>query len=126
MKKILGLTISVVVWFGVNAQDKKDSSIKKTAASICNCLEKNHMENAGSQMEMQQIFLQCMLDSASSVMGDVILNSDSGNYKEAGEEFAQKIAMELVNSNCKPFMQMSLKLAEGNNLGEVGKEDASV
>jgi len=127
MKKILSLAISVgVLCFMARAQDKKDSSVKKTAASICNCLEKNHMENAGSQAEMQQIFLQCMLDSAASVMGDVILNSESGDYKQAGEEFAQKIAMELVNSGCKPFMQMSMKLAQGGTLGEVGKEDVAV
>jgi hypothetical protein len=126
MKKILGLTISVLVCFVVNAQDKKDSSVKKTAASICNCLEKNHMENAKDQSEMQQIFLQCMLDSAASVMGEVILNSESGDYKQAGEEFAQKIAIELVNSGCKPFMQMSLKLAQGGSLGELNKEDASL
>src|SRR5689334_8697881 len=125
MKKILVPTISILICFVVKAQDKKDSSVKKTAASICNCLEKNHMENAKDQSEMQQIFLQCMLDSAASVMGDVILNSQSGDYKEAGEEFAQKIAMELVNSGCKPFMQMSLKLAQGGGLGEL-KEDVSL
>ena len=84
------------------------------------------MENAQDQIEMQQIFLQCMLDSAASVMGDVILNSESGDYKQAGEEFAQKIAIELVNSGCKPFMQMSLKLAQGGNLAELNKEDASL
>ncbi len=124
MKKTLSFALFFIVCFAVKAQDKKDSSIKKTAASICNCLEKNHMEKAGSQTEMQQIFLQCMLDSAASVMGDVILNSENGNYKEAGEEFAQKIALELVNSGCKPFMQMSLKMAQGNP-GEISKEDAS-
>jgi len=126
MKKILGLTISVLVCFIVKAQDKKDSSVKKTATSICNCLEKNHMESAKDQTEMQQIFLQCMLDSAASVMGDAILNSGNGDYKQAGEEFAQKIAIELVNSGCKPFMQMSLKLAQGGGLGELNKEDVSL
>jgi len=126
MKKILGLTISVLICMVVKAQDKKDSSVKKTAASICNCLEKNHMESAKDQSEMQQIFLQCMLDSAASVMGDALLNSENGDYKQAGEEFAQKIAIELVNSGCKPFMQMSLKLAQGGSLGELNKEDVSL
>jgi hypothetical protein len=125
MKKILSLAACLVVCFVVKAQDKKDSSIKKTAVSICNCLEKNHMEKAGSQTEMQQVFLQCMLDSAASVMGDVILNSENGDYKQAGEEFAQKIALELVKSGCKPFMQMSLKLAQGNP-AEGGKEDVAM
>ena len=126
MKKILGLTITVLICLVVKAQDKKDSSVKKTAASICNCLEKNHMESAKDQSEMQQIFLQCMLDSAASVMGDALLNSENGDYKQAGEEFAQKIAIELVNSGCKPFMQMSLKLAQGGSLGELNKEDVSL
>ena len=99
--------------FTVGAQDKKDTSIKKAAVSICNCLEKNHVQDAKDQAAMQAIFFQCMIDSASGIMGDLVMNSENGDYQQAGEEFGQKIAMELVKSGCKPFMQMSMKLAQG-------------
>jgi len=133
MKKIFNIIFCIAITFTVHAQTDKDSSIKKAAVSICNCLEKNHIEDAKDQAEMQSIFLQCMLDSASFVMGDILSNAENGDYAKAGEEFGQKIAMELVKSGCKPFIQMSMKLSQsgGNlsfgNLGEENdKEESSV
>lgn len=130
MKQLLSLAICFSVCFAVKAQDNKDTTIQKAAVSICNCLEKNHVENAKGESEMQAIFLQCMIDSASQVMGDLVMNSDNGDMQQAGEEVGQKIAMELVRSGCKPFMQMSMKMAQGGNLsmGNNGndKEDESV
>jgi hypothetical protein len=135
MKKVFNIIFCLSITIVAQAQDNKDSSIKKAAVSICNCLEKNHMENAKDQAEMQSIFLQCMLDSASFVMGDILTNAENGDYAKAGEEFGQKIATELVQSGCKPFIQMSMKLSQngggGISLGNLGgeendKEDASV
>lgn len=103
-------------------KNSKDTSIKKVAASICNCLEKNHVEKANTEEEMQQVFLQCIFDSASSVIGDVLTSGD-GDAKQNGEEFGQKIALELMNSGCQPFIQMSVKLAKGN-LGTDEEADA--
>jgi len=127
MKKIVSLITFLVVCFAVKAQNDKDTSVKKVAVSICNCLEKNHLENAKDQAEMQSIFLQCMLDSAASVMGDLATNGN-GDFQQAGQEFGQKIAMELVKMGCKPFMQMSMKLAQGGSisLGNEDKVDESV
>jgi len=126
MKKIFSLITFLAVCFAVKAQNDKDTSVKKAAVSICNCLEKNHVENAKDQAEMQSIFLQCMLDSAASVMGEL---ANNGNLEEASQEFAQKVALELVKMNCKPFMQMSMKLAQGSGitLGNNGnKEEESL
>jgi hypothetical protein len=114
MKKIVSLITFLVACFAVKAQNNKDTSVQKTAVSICNCLEKNHMENAKDQAEMQSIFLQCMLDSAASAMSEIASNANNGDIQQASQEFAQKIAMELVKMNCKPFMQMSVKLAQGS------------
>jgi hypothetical protein len=116
MKKIVSLVMFLVACFAVKAQNDKDTSVKKVAVSICNCLEKNHMENAKDQAEMQSIFLQCMLDSAASAMSEIAANANNGDIQQASEEFAQKIAMELVKMNCKPFMQMSVKLAQGSGI----------
>lgn len=116
MKKILSLVTFFAACFVANAQNNKDSSVKKTAVSICNCLEKNHVENAKDQAEMQSIFLQCMLDSAASAMGEIATNANNGDIQQASQEFAQKIAMELVKMNCKPFMQMSMKIAQGGGI----------
>src|SRR4051794_2926252 len=127
MKKIVSLITVLAVCFAVKAQNDKDTSVKKVAVSICNCLEKNHLENAKDQAEMQSIFLQCMLDSAASVMGDLATNGN-GDFQQAGQEFGQKIAMELVKMGCKPFMQMSMKLAQGGSisLSNEDKADESV
>jgi hypothetical protein len=131
MKKFLNIVCCISVCLGVQAQTDKDSSIKKAAVSICNCLEKNHIEDAKDQAEMQSVFLQCMLDSASFVMGDILTNAENGDYAKAGEEFGQKIAMELVKSGCKPFIQMSMKLSQGGgnlsfgNLGEDNDKESS-
>ena len=114
MKKLFSLITFLVVCVAVKAQNDKDTSVKKVAVSICNCLEKNHVENAKDQAEMQSIFLQCMLDSAASVMGELATNANNGDLQEASQEFAQKVALELVKMNCKPFMQMSMKLAQGS------------
>jgi dsDNA-binding SOS-regulon protein len=122
MKKILSLITLLAVCFAVKAQNDKDTSVKKVAVSICNCLEKNHMENAKDQAEMQSIFLQCMLDSAASVMGQIAMNAENGDFQQAGQEIGQKIAMELVKMNCKPFMQMSMKLAQSGGSITFGNE----
>jgi hypothetical protein len=129
MKQLLSLLFCLIICLVTEAQDKKDTSVKKVAVSICNCLEKNHVENVKDQGEMQAIFLQCMIDSAASVMGDMVTNSENGDYQQAGEELGQKIAMELVRSGCKPFMQMSMKIAQGGgsiSLGNTDKEEESV
>ena len=115
MKRIVLIVSSLTFFFlSAAAQDNKnkDTSIKKAALSICNCLEKNHIEKAATEEEMQQVFLQCIFDSASSVIGDVLLTGGDGDMKENGEEFGQKIALELMNTGCQPFIKMSLKLAK--------------
>lgn len=123
MKRTLFILAALVSFcLSSNAQNSKDTSIKKVAASICNCLEKNHVEKAGTEEEMQQIFLQCIFDSASSVIGDVLTSSD-GDMKQNSEEFGQKIALELMNSGCQPFIQMSVKLAKGS-MGADDETDA--
>jgi hypothetical protein len=125
MKKALSLITFLVVCFAVKAQNNKDTSIKKVAVSICNCLEKNHMEAAKDQAEMQSIFLQCMLDSATSVMGEIATNSQNGDFEQAGQEIGQRIAMELVKMNCKPFMQMSMKLAQSGGSISFGNDSSN-
>ncbi|HNP23096.1 MAG TPA: hypothetical protein PKM63_02835 [Panacibacter sp.] len=125
MKRTVFIVSALLMFCGfTQAQNKssKDTSIKKVAVSICNCLEKNHVEKANTEEEMQQVFLQCIFDSASSVIGDVLTSGD-GDAKQNGEEFGQKIALELMNSGCQPFIQMSVKLAKGN-LGADDDADA--
>lgn len=116
MKQLIIIIIWLGLSFSVSAQDTSDATVRKTAVSICNCLGKNHVENAKDQAEMQAIFLQCMIDSAATAMGDLVMNSENGDYQKAGEEFAQKIAMELMRTNCKSFIQMSIKMAQGNGI----------
>jgi len=116
MKKLFSLSIFFIACFAVKAQNDQDSSIKKTAVSICNCLEKNHAGEAKDQAEMQSIFLQCMLDSAASTMSEIVMNAPNGDYQKASTEVAQKIALELAKMNCKPFMQMSMKFSQGGSI----------
>jgi len=120
MKKLFSLIIFLIACFAVKAQNDQDSSIKKTAVSICNCLEKNHAGEAKDQAEMQSIFLQCMLDSAASTMSEIVMNAPNGDYQKASTEVAQKIALELAKMNCKPFMQMSLKFSQGGGSISMG------
>lgn len=125
MKRTVFIIAAMLMFCGfaqAQAKPAKDTSIKKVAVSICNCLEKNHVEKAGTEEEMQQIFLQCIFDSASSVIGDVLTSGD-GDMKQNGEEFGQKIALELMNSGCQPFIQMSVKLAKGS-MGADDETDA--
>jgi hypothetical protein len=116
MKKLFSLSIFLIACFAVKAQNDQDSSIKKTAVSICNCLEKNHAGEAKDQAAMQSIFLQCMLDSAASTMSEIVMNAPNGDYQKASTEVAQKIALELAKMNCKPFMQMSMKFSQGGSI----------
>lgn len=121
MRKVAVVILGLICFHTVTiAQDQKDTSIRKAAVSICNCLEKMHLEKAETEAEMQEVFLQCILDSASGIMGEALL-AEGGDMEENGEAFGEKIALELMNMGCAPFIQMSLKLAK-DNLGEEGEK----
>ncbi len=111
MKAIVTCVISAfVICTTVKAQDTKDTSLHKAAVAICGCLTKADIDKAKTPADLQQIFLKCMMDSASNVLGDAM----TSGTQEAGEELGKKIALEMMNSGCPAFLKLSMKLA-GNS-----------
>lgn len=124
MKKILKLTalLSLTSFFAA-AQDTKspmDSSSKKTALAICNCLSKQDLDKVTNEEKMQQVFIKCMLDSAAEAFSEVLQKEDT---KAAGEELGKKVAMDLVSIGCSSFINLAVKAAKANGQSGVAASE---
>lgn len=120
MKKI---TLAVIVFLNcitAFSQSKTiDSTARKNALAICNCLEKNNAEKLQNTVEVQKLFLKCMMDSASGSLTK-LLEQNTENPETAGEEWGKQIAMDLFSVGCDPFLKISMKLA-----GESEEEESN-
>lgn len=111
MKKTTLAAIVLLTGLTAFSQSKKmDSTSRKNAIAICNCLEKNNAEKLQTTAEVQQLFLKCMMDSASSAFTK-LLEQNTDNAEAAGEEWGKQIAMDLFTVGCEPFLKISMKLA---------------
>jgi len=98
----------------VHAQTK-DTVLHQVAVSVCNCLKENNADKASSPDEMQEIFMKCIVDSAGDQLEDMIGNTND-DPETAAQEFGTKLAMEMMRSGCKPFMQVALQMGGTGNL----------
>jgi hypothetical protein len=73
---------------------------------------------------MQQVFFKCIMDSASEKIADVMSGGTVANPENVAEEFGTRLAVEMLNSGCKPFVQMSLKL--GKNSSNSGNKSSVI
>ena len=111
ISKLTTTAILLVCFLGANAQTKPDSTqMQKAAASVCLCLEKSNVNDAKAS-EMEVILVKCMLDSAGTLMADIMSKTEDMDGQDAGEALGKELAVQMLKQNCSSFIQLSLKLA---------------
>ena len=110
MKKIVYTILLIAFVSVVKAQTPtSDTSLKKTAAAVCDCLTKNKIDDKTSPEEMQKAFLNCIFTSAPDFLTKIM--SSGQDYQKAGEELGTQLAMEMMKNGCPAFTKLAAGMA---------------
>ena len=125
MKK---LYLVLLIAFGGNmVMAQSDTTMNKFVDSVCGCLSRLDLKSVNTQRDAQLAISNCFLkDNMGMLMQLAEQRGTNITDQAAMEKIGQEVGLELVKRNCKPFIQLSMKLAgQGQIKQELTSENST-
>ncbi len=124
MKKQLLLIISIIV-IKTGFSQVDTVAMKPFADSVCNCLSKKDLSKINSKGEANAAISDCFTQYAVSMIELAQKQKINIEDDQAMHDFGVELGKELFRVKCQPFVQISMKLADDNNVNEAGSMNGS-